>query len=130
MKRNGFELRVVPRSGGEYGVALCEVRGGRRGSKDEEPQQVVRVWTARGWVVLASDASHLYFNMMQGSVFPSVARVDEMLEGFRTLHKLSGGSWDHVIPGHDPLVMHLYRAPSRELEGIVVRLDAPPLPMP
>ena len=89
-------------------------------------QQVVRVWTKRGWVVLASDASHLYLNMMEGKPFPSVARVDEMMEGFRILHRLSEGSWDHVIPGHDPLVMEYYPAPSKDLEGIVVRLDEEP----
>jgi hypothetical protein len=32
----------------------------------------------------------------------------------------------HIVPGHDPLVMRLYSAPSPELEGIVVRLDVPP----
>jgi hypothetical protein len=30
------------------------------------------------------------------------------------------------VPGHDPLVMKLYPAPSPELEGIAVRLDVPP----
>jgi glyoxylase-like metal-dependent hydrolase (beta-lactamase superfamily II) len=88
--------------------------------------QVVRVWTQRGWVVLASDASHLYFNMQEQRPFPSLSRVDEMLEGFRTLHRLGDGSWDQVIPGHDPLVMQFYPAPSPDLEGIVARLDAPP----
>lgn len=88
--------------------------------------QVVRVWTKRGWVVIASDASHLYQNMMDGAIFPSVSRVDEMFEGFRIVHELSGGSWDHVIPGHDPLVMSLYPAPSPDLEGIAVRLDEDP----
>jgi glyoxylase-like metal-dependent hydrolase (beta-lactamase superfamily II) len=89
-------------------------------------QQVVRIWTRRGWVVLASDASHLYFNMKEGVPFPSVSRVDEMMEGFRILYRLSEGSWDHVIPGHDPLVMELYPAASKDLEGIVARLDAAP----
>ena len=32
----------------------------------------------------------------------------------------------HIIPGHDPLVMKLYPAPSPQLEGIAVRLDVPP----
>ncbi len=32
--------------------------------------QVVRAWTRRGWVVLASDASHLYANMNQGRPVP------------------------------------------------------------
>ncbi|WP_208247735.1 N-acyl homoserine lactonase family protein (plasmid) [Rhizobium sp. T1470] len=93
--------------------------------------QVVRVWTQRGWVVLASDASHLYCNMVKGTVFPSIYRVDEMMEAYRILNRLSGGSWDRVIPGHDPLVMELYPAPSTELKGIVARLDTEPLaPLP
>ena len=29
----------------------------------------------------------------------------------------------HIIPGHDPLVFERYPAPSKELKGIVVRLD-------
>jgi glyoxylase-like metal-dependent hydrolase (beta-lactamase superfamily II) len=29
-----------------------------------------------------------------------------------------------IIPGHDPAVMSLFQAPSPELEGIAVRLDA------
>ena len=32
----------------------------------------------------------------------------------------------HIIPGHDPLVMVRYPAPSPALEGIAVRLDVPP----
>jgi hypothetical protein len=31
-----------------------------------------------------------------------------------------------VIPGHDPQVLERYPAPSRELEGIVARLDVAP----
>lgn len=88
--------------------------------------QAVRIWTKRGWVVLASDAAHLYHNMMERVAFPSVNRMDEMFEGFRIVHELAGGSWDHVIPGHDPLVMQLYRPPAPDLAGIVVRLDEPP----
>jgi glyoxylase-like metal-dependent hydrolase (beta-lactamase superfamily II) len=89
-------------------------------------QQAVRVWTRRGWVVLASDASHLYVNMTTASPFPSIYRTDEMMDGFRTLFRLAEGSWDHVIPGHDPEVMALYSAPSAALDGIVARLDEPP----
>jgi hypothetical protein len=33
---------------------------------------------------------------------------------------------DHLIPGHDPLVMQLYAPPRPELEGIAVRLDVAP----
>jgi glyoxylase-like metal-dependent hydrolase (beta-lactamase superfamily II) len=87
--------------------------------------QVVRVWTARGWVVLASDASHLYLNMRRELPFPVVHNVEDMLEGFRTVHALAD-SPDHVIPGHDPLVMDYYAPPSEKLSGIVVRLDRDP----
>jgi glyoxylase-like metal-dependent hydrolase (beta-lactamase superfamily II) len=90
--------------------------------------QVVRVFTERGWVVLASDSAHLYFNVQKAAPFPSVYRVDEMMEGYRTIFQLANQSWDHVIPGHDPLVMARYPAPSKELEGIVLRLDRPPRP--
>lgn len=104
------------------GLTLHKVSGHTAG------QQAVRVWTRRGWVVLASDSSHLYFNMQQRQPFPSAYRLDEMMESFNTLHRLAEGSWDRVIPGHDPLVMARYPAPSPELEGIVVRLDVAPRP--
>lgn len=89
--------------------------------------QAVRVWTRRGWVVLASDASHYYANMMGRSVFPSIYRVDEMVEAYRTVLHLAGGDWARVIPGHDPQVMTLYPPPSPDLAGIVARLDVSPL---
>ena len=87
--------------------------------------QVVRAWTRRGWVVLASDASHLYANMNQGRPFPVVFNVGEMLEGHKRLLQLAE-SPDHVIPGHDPLVVKRYPAARPELEGAIVRLDLEP----
>jgi len=87
--------------------------------------QVVRAWTRRGWVVLASDASHLYANMDQGRPFPVVYNVGDMLEGHRQLRRLAD-SPNHVIPGHDPLVLKRYPAPRPELEGWVARLDVEP----
>jgi glyoxylase-like metal-dependent hydrolase (beta-lactamase superfamily II) len=87
--------------------------------------QIARVWTKRGWVVLASDASHLYANFQQRRPFPVVCNVAEMLEGYNTLYRLAD-SPDHIVPGHDPLVMKYYPAASRELEGVAVRLDAEP----
>lgn len=87
--------------------------------------QVVRVWTRRGWVVVASDASHLYMNFERRLPFPAVYDVAELLEGYGTLVRLAD-SEDHIVPGHDPLVMRLYPPPSPELEGVVVRLDVAP----
>jgi len=89
--------------------------------------QVARVWTRRGWVVLASDASHLYANMDQGRPFPIVFNVGEMLEGHKTLRRLAD-SPNHVVPGHDPLVLKRYPAARPELEGAIVRLDREPRP--
>ena len=87
--------------------------------------QVVRVATKRGWVVLASDASHLYANMEQGRPFPIVYNVADMLEGHATLRRLAS-SPQHIIPGHDPLVLNRYPAARPGLEGVVVRVDVDP----
>ena len=84
--------------------------------------QVVRVRTRRGWVVLASDATHYYANMDQGRPYPILYNVGEMLEGFNTLRRLAD-SPGHIIPGHDPLVMVRYPAAKAGMEGTVVRLD-------
>jgi glyoxylase-like metal-dependent hydrolase (beta-lactamase superfamily II) len=89
--------------------------------------QIVRVWTKRGWVVVASDAAHLYANFEQRRPFPIVYNIAEMLEGFEMLYQLAD-SPDHIVPGHDPLVMNKYPAVSAELAGIAVRLDVPPAP--
>lgn len=87
--------------------------------------QIVRVWTRRGWVAVASDAAHLYANFEQRRPFPVVYNLAEMLEGFNLLQRLAD-SPNHIIPGHDPLVMKYYPPVSPELEGIAVRLDVPP----
>jgi glyoxylase-like metal-dependent hydrolase (beta-lactamase superfamily II) len=79
----------------------------------------------RGWVVLASDTSHYYEHMETGRVFPTAFHVGEMVEGYDKLRALAE-SPQHIIPGHDPLVMERYPAPSKDLEGVVVRLDVPP----
>jgi hypothetical protein len=48
-----------------------------------------------------------------------------MMNGYTTMEMLAD-SPDHIIPGHDPLVMEYYPAASKELEGIVARLDLSP----
>ena len=87
--------------------------------------QSVRVHTARGWVVLASDASHYYEHFEQDRCYPLVYHLGEMLEGFATLRRLAD-SLQHIIPGHDPLVFKRYPAVSPALAGIAARLDLPP----
>ena len=49
-----------------------------------------------------------------------------LLAGFERLMELAP-SLDHIVPGHDPNVMRAYRSPEAALDGIVVRLDEPPL---
>lgn len=87
--------------------------------------QIVRVHTARGWVVVASDAAHFYGHLETGNPFPIVLNVGEMLEGHRTCRRLAA-SPQHIIPGHDPLVLERYPPPSAELAGIAARLDVMP----
>lgn len=84
--------------------------------------QAVRVATRRGWMVLASDASHFYANMEQERPFPIVWSVAEMVDGYARMRELAE-SPAHIIPGHDPLVMERYPAPSDALRDIAVRLD-------
>jgi glyoxylase-like metal-dependent hydrolase (beta-lactamase superfamily II) len=84
--------------------------------------QVVRVRTRRGWLVLASDASHFYANMEQQRPFPIVWSVEDMVDGYRRLRELAD-SQAHIIPGHDPLVLERYPAPSDSLRGVIARLD-------
>jgi glyoxylase-like metal-dependent hydrolase (beta-lactamase superfamily II) len=90
-----------------------------------EGLQFMRVKTGRGWVVLASDASHFYANFEQMRAYATVYNVGDMLEGFATLKRLAS-SPQHVIPGHDPLVLRRYPAPRPDLDGIAVRLDVAP----
>jgi glyoxylase-like metal-dependent hydrolase (beta-lactamase superfamily II) len=77
-------------------------------------------------VVLASDVSHFYENLATGRPFPTAFHVGEMLQGFDKLRALAPDE-SHIVPGHDPLVMRRYPAPSAELEGVAVRLDVPPV---
>jgi glyoxylase-like metal-dependent hydrolase (beta-lactamase superfamily II) len=87
--------------------------------------QCVRVKTARGHVVLAADASHLYAHLTEARVFPVTYNVGDVLEGYDTLKRLAD-SVDHIVPGHDPEVVKRYPAAAPGLEEMVVRLDAEP----
>jgi glyoxylase-like metal-dependent hydrolase (beta-lactamase superfamily II) len=101
------------------GITLHPVGGHTAG------MQFVRVHTARGWVVVASDVSHFYENMESGRPFVAALHIEDMLEAFDAL-RAAAPSPQHIIPGHDPLVLRRYPAPKPELEGIVARLDVMP----
>ena len=122
MVRMLFKGRVAFHEGAEElapGVSLHHIGGHTPGL------QSVRVHTQRGWVVLASDASHYYEHLETGRVFPTTFNLGRVLEGYDTLRRLAD-SPRHIIPGHDPLVMARYPAVSKALDGIAVRLDAMP----
>jgi len=82
--------------------------------------QVVAVDTARGQVVLASDATHYYANIEEDRPFRIVSNLPQMYDAFETVRTLAG-SPDHIIPGHDPLVLARYPA-APGLAGIAARL--------
>jgi glyoxylase-like metal-dependent hydrolase (beta-lactamase superfamily II) len=122
MVRSVFAGRAVFHDGDSEivpGLKLHRVGGHSAGL------QILRVWTRRGWVVVAADASHLYAHFQQGRIFPVVYNVGDMLEGYKLLYRLAD-SPEHIVPGHDPLVMKLYPAARPDLAGIVVRLDVAP----
>ena len=107
------DAQIVP------GVTVYRVGGHSRGL------QCVRAETANGPVLLASDASHYYENFETGKPFPIVVDLEEMLAGFDFLNA-SAAAGERVIPGHDPLVMDWYPAPSQPLAGAAARLDVAP----
>jgi len=102
------------------GVSLHKVGGHSAG------MQVVRVYTKRGWVVLASDATHYYTNYMDRNPFPILYNFNDMITGWDRCLELAD-SPDHVVPGHDPLVLKRYLPASHSLDGDVVRLDLDPM---
>lgn len=119
MVRNVYRGRVHFHNGDAQivpGVSVHLIGGHTKGL------QAVRVATRRGWLVLASDASHFYANMEQIRPFPIVYSVADMVQGYRRLRDLADSA-AHIIPGHDPLVLRRYPAPSTDLEGIIARLD-------
>jgi glyoxylase-like metal-dependent hydrolase (beta-lactamase superfamily II) len=119
MIRRLFAGRVVFHDGDEDiapGLSVHHVGGHTMG------MQIVRVNTRRGILVLASDASHLYANMERGIPYPIAYNIAEVMEGYRRAYALAS-SREHVIPGHDPLVLERYPSPSPELKGWIVRLD-------
>ncbi len=86
--------------------------------------QCVRVMTANGPVVLASDATHLYENIERRKPFSITIDVAETLRTYTRLEQLAGHP-DRVVPGHDPLVLDRFPAWTPETKGLVHRLDVP-----
>ncbi|MEM9782225.1 MAG: N-acyl homoserine lactonase family protein [Pseudomonadota bacterium] len=125
MVRHVFSGRVVFHDGDGSvapGVEVAAIGGHSRGL------QAVRVLTARGWLVLASDASHFYENWVAEKLFPIVVDAEAMVHGFRRLPRLAGDA-TLVVPGHDPLVRDYFPRVAGDPDGAAVhRLDVAPDP--
>jgi len=122
MVRHVYSGRVVFYEGDAEvapGVEVARIGGHSRGL------QAVRVKTARGWLVLASDASHYYENFIGGKPFPIVDDVAAMYAGFARIQALGSGL-DRVIPGHDPLVRQMFPKIGEDRGAAIHRLDVPP----
>jgi glyoxylase-like metal-dependent hydrolase (beta-lactamase superfamily II) len=117
--RLNFERRVRFVSGDASmapGVSLHLVGGHAPGL------QVVRVQTADGPVVLASDATHFYANLAEDRPFALVHHLDAMYDAFDSLRRLAGGDDARIVPGHDPLVLERHPAASPALAGLAVTI--------
>lgn len=83
--------------------------------------QVVRLRTAAGHVVLASDASHFYENHADDRPAPILHCMPAVYEAFDRIATLADGA-DLIVPGHDPAVLERYPSLSGELSGRAVRI--------
>lgn len=77
--------------------------------------QAVRVNTARGPVLLASDTTHYFANILTGNPFAVTWDKQATLASYARILDLAGGI-DRLIPGHDPKVRRLY--PAVEVNGV------------
>lgn len=116
--RENFEGRLRFVAGSEEIVPGIEVH---RTGGHSAGLQVVRVKTARGSVVLASDATHFYANIEQDRPYSIVSDLPRMYGAFDLVHALADSS-AHLVPGHDPLVLERFPAAGKNLEGVAVRI--------
>lgn len=86
--------------------------------------QCVRVNTARGHVVIASDAAPFFKHVLERNVSIAVIDPTAMLKSYERLRSLAG-SVDNIVPGHDPLICEIY--PRLDRTEFAFRLDVPPL---
>jgi glyoxylase-like metal-dependent hydrolase (beta-lactamase superfamily II) len=89
-------------------------------------QEVVRVKTARGWVVLASDALHYYEEYERGIPFSVAFNLSDMIAGHERIRELADSD-DHIVPAHDPRIVRIYPSAGGQLDDWVLRLDLPPV---
>jgi glyoxylase-like metal-dependent hydrolase (beta-lactamase superfamily II) len=70
--------------------------------------QIVTVETARGRVVLTSDAAHFYQNIERRQPVQIITNLPEMYAAFETIDALAGAE-RLVVTGHDPRVAERFK---------------------
>src|SRR3546814_11701689 len=97
---------------GEYapGIRFHRIGGHARG------QMALSVWTERGWVVLASDAIHLYEEGEKERPFAIFHDLQVMIEGYRKLNALAT-SPKHLLAGTDTLGTQRVQAAAPDQRG-------------
>jgi glyoxylase-like metal-dependent hydrolase (beta-lactamase superfamily II) len=102
------------------GVEVHHMAGHTPGS------MAVRIWTARGWLVLAGDASHVLANVQERRPYPLYADLRRTFEDYDALTRLAPDP-DLLVPGHEASVIDRYPPARADLAGRVARLDLPPV---
>lgn len=98
--RDGRVVTFEERHDVADGIEVLRVGGHTPG------QSMVRVRTAAGNVLLASDAVHYYEEFERAMPFVSAANLVEMYAAFDTIRAMvDGGLVDHVVTGHDPATL-------------------------
>ena len=102
------------------GIELIEVGGHTPG------MSVVKVRTADGVVLLASDTIHYYEEYEDDLPFAYVADLPGMYGGFDLIHGMvESGEVQHVVPGHDPDTLNRFtRIETGPLAGIAATIGS------
>lgn len=89
--------------------------------------QAVRIMTPRGPILLVSDVTHYFANILTDKPFTLTLDVQATLDSYRRALALAGGV-DRLIPGHDPKIRQLYTA--YDVNGIeLLALHEAPAPI-
>jgi glyoxylase-like metal-dependent hydrolase (beta-lactamase superfamily II) len=86
-------------------------------------QMGAQVNTKRGRVFLASDVAHFYDNVWKRNPFSILQHIPEYCDSHDKMIRMAE-SPDHIVPGHDPLVLELY--PKHPDDPDTVDLTVPP----
>jgi glyoxylase-like metal-dependent hydrolase (beta-lactamase superfamily II) len=113
------EGRVV--ATGDDGVVVPGIRAITVGGHSAG-QQVLVVETARGPVVLASDAAHLYEELELARPFSVAVDLKAMCEAYALLDRLRVDDGALVVPGHDPEVATRFPSLGGDADGFAFQI--------